>query len=299
MSTVQSQLLKLAHATDRATVRQQTFQGASDGVTITGAVDNGSGLIRITAANHGFETTDDVHISAVTGTTEANNTPSNPKWVITRITSSTFDLQGSAFVSAYISGGTAVGALIGSVDGVKFTRQRLLDIYNESRLVAFKALENIYPKSLLKEHTGEISQEFKTLDFLAGVTTNLPSGIMKIESLTDSTGKQILVDVIEASVVRAGANPHYTESATNRFVFRINGKLQTVSGNTNVPDASTYELRYFGLTDFTLTDVTGNVTIETFNDRHHFSLIEISQSLALERSTQEVNALATRLFGGQ
>jgi len=302
MSTVQSQLLKLAHATDRATVKQQTFQGASDGISINGAVEVG-GEIQIdttTAGAHGFLTGDQVHISAVAGAVEANNTAAIPNWTITRQSDFLFDLQNSPpIASPYTSGGTVVGALIGSVDGVKFTRQRLLDIYNEARLIAFKALENIYPKSLLKEHAGEISVDFQTLTFVGGVTTNLPSGIMKIESLTDNAGLQIMVDVVDAAIVKTGANPHYKESSTNRFVFRIDGKLQTVSSDLFVIDAANYELRYYGLTDFVLSDVTGNVTTETFNDRHEFSLIEIGQMIALERSTQEVNALATKLFGGQ
>jgi hypothetical protein len=58
--------------------------------TITGAADNGSGLIRITATAHGFATNDTVTISGVVGTIEANGT-----WAITKIDADTFDLNGS------------------------------------------------------------------------------------------------------------------------------------------------------------------------------------------------------------
>jgi hypothetical protein len=75
--------------------------GAS-GKTITGAANNGSGLIRITSTAHGFSTNDRIEITGVVGTVEANG-----KWTITVITSDTFDLVGSAFVNAYTSGGTA------------------------------------------------------------------------------------------------------------------------------------------------------------------------------------------------
>lgn len=70
--------------------------------TITGAANNGSGLIRITDTAHGYVTGDYVTIAAVGGTAEAIGS-----WPITVITANTFDLIGSAFVNAYTSGGTA------------------------------------------------------------------------------------------------------------------------------------------------------------------------------------------------
>jgi hypothetical protein len=70
--------------------------------TITGAANNGSGLIRITATAHGYATSDRVNVASVVGTVEANG-----KWTITVIDANNFDLQSSAFVNTYISGGTA------------------------------------------------------------------------------------------------------------------------------------------------------------------------------------------------
>jgi hypothetical protein len=80
--------------------------------SVSNCANNGSGLIRVTtsAANF-FETNDMVEIQSVTGTTEANGI-----WVVTVINSTTFDLSinansdtgaASAFVNAYVSGGTA------------------------------------------------------------------------------------------------------------------------------------------------------------------------------------------------
>lgn len=70
--------------------------------TITGAANNGSGLIRITSAAHGFVDGDRVGVYGVVGTTEANGA-----WVVTGATANTFDLTGSTFTNAYVSGGTA------------------------------------------------------------------------------------------------------------------------------------------------------------------------------------------------
>lgn len=71
---------------------------------ITGAANNGSGLIRVTVnSTTNFATGNRVTVSGVTGTTEANGT-----WTVTVISGTTMDLQGSAFVNAYVSGGLAV-----------------------------------------------------------------------------------------------------------------------------------------------------------------------------------------------
>lgn len=68
--------------------------------TISGAADNGSGLIRITTNSaHGYANGDYVNIRGVAGTTEANG-----DWQITYVDSTHFDLNGSAFVNAYSSG---------------------------------------------------------------------------------------------------------------------------------------------------------------------------------------------------
>ncbi|MGE0736052.1 MAG: hypothetical protein AB7G15_20420 [Alphaproteobacteria bacterium] len=68
---------------------------------ITGAADNGSGLIRITATAHGYATGNTVTITGVGGTTEANGT-----WSVTVVDANRYDLQGSAFINSYTSGGT-------------------------------------------------------------------------------------------------------------------------------------------------------------------------------------------------
>lgn len=69
---------------------------------VTGCVDNGAGLIRVTVTAHGLLTGRDVSVAAVAGTTEANG-----EWTITVIDANTFDLVASAFVNAYVSGGTS------------------------------------------------------------------------------------------------------------------------------------------------------------------------------------------------
>jgi hypothetical protein len=71
--------------------------------SITGAVNNGSGLIRLTSAAHGFRDEDRVTISGVGGTVEANAA----NWRVALVSANTFDLKSSTFTNAYTSGGTA------------------------------------------------------------------------------------------------------------------------------------------------------------------------------------------------
>jgi len=69
--------------------------------TITGAANNGAGLIRVTNVAHGLTTNDYVDIVGVLGTVEANS-----EWKVTVIDADHFDLQGSSFTNAWTSGGT-------------------------------------------------------------------------------------------------------------------------------------------------------------------------------------------------
>lgn len=88
-------------------------------VSVTGAANNGSGLIRITAASHGFSNGERVHISGVTGTTEANG-----YWTISNVATNTFDLVGSTFTNAYSAGGTVFTAMFDTNDVGRLIRFR-------------------------------------------------------------------------------------------------------------------------------------------------------------------------------
>lgn len=69
---------------------------------VTGAANNGSGLIRLTVTAHGFYTGNTVTVASVGGVPNATGT-----WIITVIDANTIDLQASTFAGTYTSGGTA------------------------------------------------------------------------------------------------------------------------------------------------------------------------------------------------
>lgn len=102
-------------------------------LSISGAANNGSGLIRITmASQQTFKDGDRVVISGVGGTTEANGT-----WVISTVDSTHVDLQGSSFANPYTSGGSVLksttqwrlgmwSATLGYPAAVTFYQDRLI-----------------------------------------------------------------------------------------------------------------------------------------------------------------------------
>lgn len=95
-----------AYVKDAATVANKT---------VSGAVNNGSSLIRLTVTGHGLTTGASVAVYGVAGTTEANG-----QWIVTVIDANTVDLQGSVFAHAYTSGGTVTnrGAYYGFIAAV-------------------------------------------------------------------------------------------------------------------------------------------------------------------------------------
>lgn len=99
-------VLQISAYTSAKQVTATVITYAPDGLdqpaqNITGAVSSG-GLILITIANHGYADGDRVHITGVTGTTEANG-----YWAITYVSANTFTLDGSTFTNAYVANGTA------------------------------------------------------------------------------------------------------------------------------------------------------------------------------------------------
>jgi len=77
-------------------------RSAIESRAVTGAVNNGSGLIRLTVSTTGLTTGDNVVVDGVVGTITGINFP----WFVTVIDATHLDLQASTFSGAYTSGGT-------------------------------------------------------------------------------------------------------------------------------------------------------------------------------------------------
>lgn len=106
-------------------------------VAVSGAADNGSGLIRLTVAStSGWATGNIKDIADVGGTTEANGT-----FTITVVDGTHIDLQGSTFANAYTSGGYVAGSVdslgVSLDDFEAATRPSLAAINSDRRLCFF------------------------------------------------------------------------------------------------------------------------------------------------------------------
>lgn len=71
-------------------------------LAVTGAANNGSGLIRLTVPKGNYKTGDRVQALAIGGVPNADG-----NWIVTAISPTVIDLQGSTFIGTYTSGGTA------------------------------------------------------------------------------------------------------------------------------------------------------------------------------------------------
>ena len=151
---------------------------------ITNAVNNGAGLIRITDTAHGYSTSDRVYIAAVVGTTEANNTEANPRWTITVVDANTFDLQGSAFVNAYVSGGTAAREINARVSWDES------DARFESRVGAASATTS---KFLAMKHTATIGDGAAT-SYVITHGLNTQDAVVSVRE-AGSPFNQVIADV--------------------------------------------------------------------------------------------------------
>ena len=298
MSTVQSNLLKLVTRVDPTTKSGKKFQGVDGGVAISDITSNGgANLLRVTAANHGFATGDFVSIANITGTVLASNTAANPYWVVTYISSSQFDLVGSAYTGIYTSGGTVTKYLVGSVNGSKFTRQRILDIYNESRMALFNALYEMKGRDLDKYIYGTALSTSMGFTYSSPYTSaSIPSGFIRLIGIVAANGNRIILlpnNLLPEALLEN--HPYYTVSGTNLLAFQV-GSYFKIPGSF-ATEAGTATINYYGITSWVwATDVLPGTTQEVFSADIEPILIEIGEALANEQSNTEALNLAKTLL---
>lgn len=206
------------------------------------------------------------------------------------------DPQGQNPSNSYIPEAYSLST-VGVYDGVRFLKQRQLDIYNEARLELMRALQFRMPKEkaallgkgTVKETSGNPS---------AGVYT-LPTDYFYIVGLDAGTGKEIyLIPSYQAPAVRRGRNPYKTESASVFFVYPEGLTLRSPNGATNFANSLTVTIWYYGLTQYVLTDVTGGSTVEAFDDIFITPLLEIAEAISLEMGREDLNKLVQLQVAG-
>lgn len=88
---------------DESNVPTYPWALGASATTVTGAANNGSGLVRLAVASSaGYAVGQTITVASVGGTTEANG-----QWIVDAVSDSThIDLRGSTFTHAWTSGGT-------------------------------------------------------------------------------------------------------------------------------------------------------------------------------------------------
>jgi len=183
---------------------------------------------------------------------------------------------------------------VGTTAGDKFTAQRQLDMYNDARFFLFGALRARMTKEQLTEIISGTMVVNSTFQFSSGVATK-PAGYLEKVLLTDASGNPI-------SILPQSAIPYVQSleaTTNNRFVFEVGNTFVDVNGSMSVPDASNYVLRYFGIQNFALSDVTGGTTTETFNDTWQILLIELAEAISMEMGNTDLMALITKYLTGR
>lgn len=140
-------------------------------LAVTGAVNNGAGLIRITTAASTAITGDRALVAGVTGTVEANGT-----WVLTRISSTVFDLQASVFVNAFVGAGTILPGIFVSTDVGRLVRMQEGTVWGWGKIATFTDCAHVAVdiKSTLTDATSKPSWRLGEW----GTTTGYPSTVV-------------------------------------------------------------------------------------------------------------------------
>jgi len=108
------------------------------GASISGATNNGAGLIRIKSTKHALTNKDTIIIAGVGGTTGANGT-----WAINVVDGNNFDLIGSSFANTYTSGGTACLSVFASTDVGRMLRMKVSTTWTWLLITAYTSAQQV------------------------------------------------------------------------------------------------------------------------------------------------------------
>jgi hypothetical protein len=150
---------------------------------VTGAVNNGSGLIRLTVTGGNYKTGDKVQVLNVGGVPNANGW-----WIVTAISPTVIDLQGSSFFGSYTSGG-----------GATFTNVNVFDLVNSTFAGSY-----ISGGTVLQYFAGVLAQTIAIgTSFQSYKLRAFPSGDLRIKNATiqlTATAGQILLSPSAAQI---------------------------------------------------------------------------------------------------
>lgn len=189
-------------------------------------------------------------------------------------------------------GGTTITAAnLATNDPESFTKQDLLNYYNEARIVAYNAAVQVLPPMVRAKHLSGLITKATGQTFAAGVL-NKPAGYLEAVLLTDVDANKITI--LPASTIEFSK---HLDSVDNPLVYEEDTAFRSEHGNTYIPDDTDYILRYYGLVGWTVANITTDSPLpsETFNIGLQPLLLQLAEAICNEIGGAEVNALAKRL----
>lgn len=220
-----------------------TRRNATGDLEITGAT-NATPIVITTGTNHNLRTGRRVRVFGVLGNTAADGT-----WSITRLSDTTFELDGSAGNGAYTSGGTAVSGIWGRVGAMKtgYVKQVLEPIRGGTGA----DLSALADDRLIKTSGGGgiLTDAEVSVTRSGGVTTvDLPSdGVLRVDKQIEgnNSGDGTEPSIISKSWIQIDHATTFLEvleaagSPTFRYIFK-QGDLTSLGANLtiNMPSGS-------------------------------------------------------------
>ena len=298
MSLVQDNLLRLALRVSATTKSGKRFRSTTNNSIPILSSSSTSPIVIATTVAHGLSTGDIVTVYGHATNTTANNTAANPAWTIIVTAPTTFSLTGSVYTAGGGVTGIVTPFMVGSVDGARFTRQRLLDIYNEARMALFNALyESKSLQEIDKYVYGLVTTASAAITYSAPYKNiPKPTGFLRLINLVDGATTPQKIDILPTLLLddaRKRIVPSVTTSATHLLAFDV-GQNWSIIGNYGTTPAS---ITYYGIISWVwATDILPNTTVESFSPDIEPILIEIAEAIANEQSNFNVVSLAKTLL---
>jgi hypothetical protein len=179
---------------------------------------------------------------------------------------------------------------VGTVDGQAFPAAEGLRIYNDARKSLAASLRLVVPTWFSTKEVSGCLVCKTDLTFAEGIAT-VPDGFIYPVRLTDSTGGRIIITGLDS----VGELEDF-ESSSKRYVLDLGGTFVAESGKDFILNAANYILWYFGVKDWTLSDVMGGTSVETYNEIWHNHLLEIANLIANEAGQAEITTLTIKFF---
>jgi hypothetical protein len=190
---------------------------------------------------------------------------------------------------------------IGTIDGDSFSKEDILNFYNQARFIVVGQLRQVQGARIFIESVPEVVETATQALSLQGSPPpqyifSHPTGYLRHIGMMGPGDKPgfILPKNHKFDLV-SGADPYYD---TSKFAFAIEEPNGFHIYYSEAVGVGTFSIMYVKLGNHTLADVTTGTKIEEINPEYHHVIIQVAGALSLESGAVDPTALARSLLGG-